>query len=128
MRVAATPARLRLRLAFGDAFRESASVSESQMDTGGTGSLATACANSPPPVAPTFATRANGKMNAVPRARCRKSRGDYFQLFVYYLTLLFFQRSFGLFLDHWSKNVSYFRQDYLRLFEIVDYLNYLQLF
>ena len=41
---------------------------------------------------------------------------------------LFFQRLFGLFVDYLSKNVPYFRQDYLRLFQIVDYLHYLRLF
>ena len=41
---------------------------------------------------------------------------------------LFFQRLFGLFVDYLSKNVPFFRQDYLRLFEIVDYLHYFRLF
>ena len=41
---------------------------------------------------------------------------------------LFFQRLFGLFVDYFSENVPYFCQDYLRLFEIVDHLHYLQLF
>ena len=31
-------------------------------------------------------------------------------------------------MDYLSKNVPYFRQDYLGLFEIVDYLHYLRLF
>ena len=31
-------------------------------------------------------------------------------------------------MDYLSKNVPFFRQDYLRLFEIVNYLHYLRLF
>ena len=57
-----------------------------------------------------------------------KPGGDYLRLFVNYLKLFVFQRLFGLFVDYLSKNVPFFRQDYLRLFEIVDYLHYLRLF
>ena len=40
---------------------------------------------------------------------------------------MLFLRLFELFVDYLYKNVPYFRQEYLRLFEIMKYLHYLRL-
>ena len=48
-----------------------------------------------------------------------------------YLSIIYrlfvFSKIIELFVDYLSKNVPYFRQDYLGLFELVEYLHYLRL-
>ena len=66
--------------------------------------------------------------SAKPRALISKPGEDCLQLFVDCLKLFVFQSLFGLFVDYLSKNVPYFCQDYLKLFEIGIFLYYLRLF